>query len=126
MTQEQITDVVAEEVTENEVQQTNLEVDTQEALKAQYLAYRKEIDANRFADPVNPEDAIARIKAITDILSLVTYEQKTELRNITGPNGEKQRQHFIIGSTPLDLMKHQFPGLYPILVERLQNLSVKL
>ena len=123
MTEQEITDVVAEEVTEN---QSNAQMEANEALKAQYLAYRKEIDANRFADPVNPEDAISRIKAITDILSLVTYEQKTELRNVTLENGEKTRQQFIIGSTPLDLMKHQFPGLFPILVERLQNLSVKL
>jgi len=95
-------------------------VDANEQMKAEYIAYVNEIKAQRYPCDTRVE-AIDSINTLCKVLDLTTVVPKTELQNRDG-----QRQPIIIGGTPIDLVKSQYPGLYPVLVERILELAAKL
>lgn len=95
-------------------------VDANEQMKQEYIAYVNEIKNQRFACETR-EEAIDSIDAICRVLELTTVVPKTELQTREG-----QRTPIIIGGTAIDLVKSQYPGLYPVLVERALELAAKL
>jgi len=95
-------------------------VDPNAQMKQEYIAYVQEIVSKRYPCDTKA-DAIETINTIVKVLELTTVVPKTELQNRDG-----QRQPIIIGGTPIDLVKSQYPGLYPVLVERLLDLTSKL
>lgn len=94
--------------------------DPNESMKAEYVAYVNEIKEGRFSCDTR-QDAIDAINTICKVLGLTTLVPKTELQTRDG-----QRQPIIIGGTNIDLVKSQYPGLYPVLVERVLELAIKL
>ena len=96
------------------------DIDPQAELKKEYLAYVDEISKGRFNYDTQ-EKVIKAVNAISKILSLTTVVPRTELQT----KGDT-RQPVIIGGTHIDLVKSQYPGVYPILVQRLLDLGVKL
>jgi hypothetical protein len=96
------------------------DIDPQAELKKEYLAYVDEISKGRFNYDTQ-EKVIEAVNAISKILSLTTVVPRTELQT----KGDT-RQPVIIGGTHIDLVKSQYPGVYPILVQRLLDLGVKL
>lgn len=96
-----------------------------EQLKAEYLKYISEIKEGRYTVD-NSIDAIKHIDAICKVLALTTVVPKVERRSSKGEDGRPQHQDVIIGGTNIDLVKSQYPGVYPILMERLLELTVKL
>jgi len=103
---------VVESVSENS--------DANEQMKQEYIAYVNEIKAQRFPCETR-EEALDSIDIICRVLELTTVVPKTELQNREG-----QRTPIIVGGTPIDLVKSQYPGLYPVLVERVLELAAKL
>ena len=96
------------------------DIDPQAELKKEYLAYVDEISKGRFNYDTQ-EKVIEAVNSISKILSLTTVVPRTELQT----KGDT-RQPVIIGGTHIDLVKSQYPGVYPILVQRLLDLGVKL
>ena len=96
------------------------DIDPQAELKKEYLAYVDEISKGRFNYDTQ-EKVIEAVNAISKILSLTTVVPRTELQT----KGDT-RQPVIIGGTHIDLVKSKYPGVYPILVQRLLDLGVKL
>jgi hypothetical protein len=107
----QLNDVVPQETT----------ADTQEQMKQEYLAYVAEIEAGRFKYSTQQE-VIDSVNALCKVLSLTTLVPRTELQN----NKEGQRVPVIVGGTHIDLVKSQYPGMYPVLIQRLLDLTAKL
>lgn len=103
----------------------NTEVGMDEQLKQEYLKYIQEIKDGRY-DVSNADEAIKHIDAISKVLSLTTVVPKVEKRASKGEDGRPQHQDVIIGGTSIDLVKSQYPGVYPILMERLLELTTKL
>jgi hypothetical protein len=106
----QLNDVVPQETT----------ADTQEQMKQEYLAYVAEIEAGRFKYSTQQE-VIDSVNALCKVLSLTTVVPRTELQN----KGD-QRLPAIVGGTHIDLVKSQYPGMYPVLIQRLLDLTAKL
>jgi len=94
--------------------------DPNESMKAEYIAYVNEIKAGRFSCDTRQE-SIDAINTICKVLDLTTVVPRTELQT-----RDNQRTPIIIGGTNIDLVKSQYPGLYPVLVERILELAVKL
>ncbi len=110
-------DVSFEEVVDVEKKSTT---DPNDEMKAEYIAYINEIKAGRFPCDTR-QDSIDAINTICKVLNLTTVVPKTELQTRDG-----QRTPIIVGGTGIDLVKSQYPGLYPVLVERVLELAVKL
>jgi hypothetical protein len=108
------------DVQTNDVVQQETTADTQEQMKQEYLAYIAEIEAGRFSYSTQQE-TIDSINALCKVLSLTTVVPRTELQN----KGD-QRVPVIIGGTHIDLVKSQYPGMYPVLIQRLLDLTGKL
>jgi hypothetical protein len=104
----------------SDVAQQETTADTQEQMKQEYLAYISEIEAGRFKYSTQQE-TIDSVNALCKVLSLTTTVPKTELQN----KGD-QRVPVIVGGTNIDLVKSQYPGMYPILIQRLLDLTAKL
>jgi hypothetical protein len=109
-----------ETVSFEEVVEAKPAKDPNEEMKAEYIAYVEEIKAGRYSCDTRQE-ALENINAICKVLELTTVVPRTELQTREG-----QRTPIIIGGTNIDLVKSQYPGLYPVLVERLLELTVKL
>ena len=109
-----------ETVSFEEVVETKPTTDANEEMKAEYIAYVNEIKAGRFSCDTRQETLDA-INTLCKVLDLTTVVPKTELQTREG-----QRTPIIIGGTNIDLVKSQYPGLYPVLVERILELAVKL
>jgi hypothetical protein len=113
-------------MTESEVVDvTSTETKMDDQLKQEYLKYIQEIKDGRF-EATTADDAIKHIDAISKVLSLTTVVPKIERRASKGEDGRPQSQDIIIGGTSIDLVKSQYPGVYPILMERLLELTTKL
>jgi hypothetical protein len=113
-------DAVLEETVAQGNDAQNAESDPNEQMKQEYIAYVNEIRSKRF-DCDTRTEAIDSINAICKVLNLTTVVPKTELQT----RGD-QRQPAIVGGTHIDLVKSQYPGVYPVLLERLIELTVKL
>jgi hypothetical protein len=111
----------AQDVQTNDVVQQETTADTQEQMKQEYLAYIAEIEAGRFSYSTQQE-TVDSVNALCKVLSLTTVVPRTELQN----NKEGQRVPVIIGGTHIDLVKSQYPGMYPVLIQRLLDLTGKL
>lgn len=94
--------------------------DPNDEMKAEYIAYVNEIKAGRFPCDTRQE-AIDAINTLCKVLDLTTVVPKTDLQTRDG-----NRTPIIVGGTNIDLVKSQYPGLYPVLVERILELAVKL
>ena len=94
--------------------------DANEQMKAEYIAYVNEIKAQRYPCDTRVE-AIDSINTLCKVLDLTTVVPTTELQTREG-----QRTPILIGGTAIDLVKSQYPGLYPVLVERILELAAKL
>lgn len=105
----------------NDVGTQETTADAQEQMKQEYLAYVAEIEAGRFKYSTQQE-VIDSVNALCKVLSLTTLVPKTELQN----NKEGQRVPVIVGGTHIDLVKSQYPGMYPVLMQRLLDLTAKL
>jgi hypothetical protein len=105
----------------NDVATQETTADPQEQMKQEYLAYVAEIEAGRFSYSTQQE-VIDSVNALCKVLSLTTTVPKTELQN----NKEGQRVPVIVGGTNIDLIKSQYPGVYPVLIQRLIDLTTKL
>jgi hypothetical protein len=105
----------------SDVAQQETTADTQEQMKQEYLAYISEIEAGRFKYSTQQE-TIDSVNALCKVLSLTTTVPKTDLQN----NKDGQRVPVIVGGTNIDLVKSQYPGMYPILIQRLLDLTAKL
>lgn len=112
------------EIVQNEetpvVENVSETTDANEQMKQEYIAYVNEIKAQRYPCDTRVE-AIDSINTLCKVLELTTVVPKTELQNREG-----QRTPIIIGGTAIDLVKSQYPGLYPVLVERILELAAKL
>ena len=109
-----------ETVSFEEVVETKPATDANEEMKAEYIAYVNEIKAGRYSCDTRQE-AIDAINTLCKVLDLTTVVPKTDLQTRDG-----QRTPIIVGGTNIDLVKSQYPGLYPVLVERILELAVKL
>lgn len=101
------------------------QTDPQQEMKEQYIKYMEEIKTNRFSVE-SREQTIENLNTLCNLLKLTTVIPKTETRSYKGQDGKPQQQQIIVGGTPIDLIKSQYPGVYPILVERMLELAVKL
>jgi hypothetical protein len=100
-------------------------VDPQQQMKDQYLAYMNEIKEGRFVADTR-EQVIENLNILCKLFSLTTVIPKTETRAYKDDKGKSAQQQVIVGGTPIDLIKSQYPGVYPILMERMLELAVKL
>lgn len=108
------------EETANFEESVDVTADPKDAMKAEYIAYVNEITKGRFSCDTRQE-AIDGINAICKVLGLTTVVPKTDIQTRDG-----QRTPIIVGGTNIDLVKSQYPGLYPVLVERVLELAIKL
>jgi hypothetical protein len=119
----EIGEINVEEPVGSEVKDASAGLDDQ--LKQEYLKYIQEIKDGRF-EATTADDAIKHITALSKVLSLTTVVPKIERRASKGEDGRPQSQDIIVGGTSIDLVKSQYPGVYPILMERLLELATKL
>lgn len=117
-------DVVNPQIIENDStvndiveQQSSQEIDN---IKQEYLAYVEKLRADRFECSTR-EQVIESVNTICKVLDLKTVIPRTERQTVNG-----ERQAVIVGGTPIDMVKSQYPGIYPILAERLLELVSKL
>lgn len=89
-------------------------------VKQEYLEYVEKLKNERFECNTR-EEVIEAINSLCRVLELKTVIPRTERQTING-----QRQLAIVGGTPIDLVKSQYPGLYPLFVDRLLELTSKL
>jgi hypothetical protein len=111
--------IIENDSTVNDVveQQSSQEIDN---IKQEYLAYVEKLRADRFECSTR-EQVIESVNTICKVLDLKTVIPRTERQTVNG-----ERQAVIIGGTPIDMVKSQYPGIYPILAERLLELVSKL
>lgn len=115
-----MTENLEEAQVENVVDTSLEQEDPKAKMQREYLQYAAEIEAGRFVYD-NPKDILEAVNTICKVLSMTTVVPRTELKNV----GDK-REPAIIGGTHIDLIKSQYPGVYPILMQRLLDLTVKL
>lgn len=113
-------EIVQNEETTTVNNEQNETVDPNAQMKQEYIAYVQEIVSKRYPCDTRAE-AIETIETLCKVLQLTTVVPKTELQNREG-----QRTQVIVGGTHIDLVKSQYPGLYPVIVERLLDLTSKL
>jgi|LakMenEpi03Aug12_release.lakeMendotaPanAssembly.Ray.scaffolds.fasta_scaffold02537_2 hypothetical protein len=111
--------IIENDSTVNDIveQQSSQEIDN---IKQEYLAYVEKLRSERFG--INSrEEVIESVNTICKVLDLKTVIPRTERQTVNG-----ERQAVIVGGTPIDMVKSQYPGIYPILAERLLELVSKL
>ena len=111
--------IIENDSTVNDIveQQSSQEIDN---IKQEYLAYVEKLRSERFG--INSrEEVIESVNTICKVLDLKTVIPRTERQTVNG-----ERQAVIVGGTPIDMVKSQYPGIYPVLAERLLELVSKL
>ena len=111
--------IIENDSTVNDIveQQSSQEIDN---IKQEYLAYVEKLRSERFG--INSrEEVIESVNTICKVLDLKTVIPRTERQTVNG-----ERQAVIFGGTPIDMVKSQYPGIYPVLAERLLELVSKL